>query len=62
MPSLIWSNVVGILKDAPLPVGVQVPAVKLPAFKVSVEIARGVVVEVERSYVFADARQQQPNA
>lgn len=30
--------------------------------KVSVEIARGVVVEVERSYVFADARQQQPNA
>lgn len=30
--------------------------------KVSVEIAHGVVVDVDRNSVFADARQQQPHA
>ena len=29
---------------------------------VEVEIARGVVISVDRSYVFADVTQQQPNA
>lgn len=36
--------------------------VNLVTNKVEVEIARGVIIEVDKNYVFADATQQVPNA
>lgn len=36
--------------------------VNLVTNKVEVEIARGVIIEVDKNYVFADANQQVPNA
>lgn len=39
-----------------------VKRIDLPQSIVEVEVARGVVISVDKSYVFADVTQQQPNA